>query len=139
MSDVIATAHHAIWIYALMSALGLILAAMWAGHTPESRRLSDELEATLTDLGKLGSLAAQILDAKETTAAPRLSRALRMGEPLNLWRLACLGEDFWVPFCTRILRRYGATVFSPQQTELLRGAARAGSKNMARMDLRQQA
>jgi hypothetical protein len=135
MTDFLLVGGRALAIYgtAILFGIGIAAMAAWLGHTEASRVLAGDVDTALASVGKIGVLAVLIFHTKETTAAPRLSRALRIGEPLNLWRLAGLGEDFWVPFCTLVLRRYGATVFSPQQTELLRGAARTGAKTMAHM------
>lgn len=134
MTEFLAVLHTAGIVLTLMSALGLLVTlSAWREHTPESRILADDIDAALEGCGKHGSLAAIIFDAKESTAAPRLSRALHIGEPLNIYRLAVLGRDFWVPFCTRVIRRYGGEVFSPEQVALLRGAERIGASHAIRV------
>ena len=125
MTDFLTVSQHATTILSLMSALALLVGmAVWREHTPESRLLAADIDEALNHCGKHGSLAALIFDTKESTAAPRLSRALHIGEPLNIYRLAVLGEAFWVPFCTRVIRRFGGEVFSPEQVTLLRAADR---------------
>lgn len=126
MTEFLAVLHTAGIALTVTSAMGLIAAmAMWREHTPESRLLAEDISAALDVVGpKHGSLAAIIFDAKESTALPRLSRALSIGEPLNIYRLAVLGPEFWIAFCTRVIRRYGGEVFTPEQVALLRGAAR---------------
>ena len=125
MTDFLTVAPHAVMVCAITSLLGLVLMAIWREHTPESRLLAADIAAALDGCGKQGALAATIFDTKESTAAPRLSRALHIGEPLNIYRLAVLGEAFWVPFCTRVIERFGGAVFSPKQVALVRAADQA--------------
>lgn len=122
-------------IYGTVIAVGIGVAvlAAWHGHTDESHLLADDVDAALSALGKHAPLAEQIYGIKASSGAPRLSRALQHGDPLNLWRLAGLGPDFWLAFCARVAARYGAVLFTPQQVELLRGAGRA--KRMAHMGI----
>jgi hypothetical protein len=123
----------AIYGTAIAIGIGVAILAAWQGHTAESHQLAEDVGAALSSLGKHAPLAEQIYGIKAPSAAPRLSRALQHGDPLNLWRLADLGPDFWLAFCARVAARYGAVVFTPQQVELLRGAGRA--KRMAHMGI----
>lgn len=134
MTEFLAVAHTALVSLTVTSAIGLLVGmAMWREHTPESRLIAADIDAALEGCGKHGSLASIIFDTKQSTAAPRLSRALHIGEPLNIYRLAVLGRDFWLPFATRIVRRYGGEVFTPEQVALLRGAERIGANHAIRV------
>lgn len=137
MSDFLALVGTEGVILSLTCAVGIGLCAMtaWRTHTPESLILAEDVNAAVSALGKHGLVAADIFGIKPQSASPRLSRALRMGEPLNLWRLAALHSEFWLTFCARVSARHGAVLFTPTQAELLCAAARVGQKPMARMGI----
>lgn len=138
MTNFLAVGGMALAIYGATVLCGIGIAALvaWSGHTDASRALADDVDAALSSLGKHGSLAEDIFGIKESSAAPRLSRALQHGDPLNLWRLGVLPPAFWLALCDRLAVRYGAVLFHPPQAELLRGAGRVSTKKMARMGIR---
>jgi len=116
-------------ISGLTVAFGLAVAAIlgaWTEHTDASRELAADVDASLTAVGKHGHLAVTVMG----TSAPKLSRAIRQGEPLNLWRLAALPDAFWLAFIERIADRIGAVVIRPQQVAVFRGFAVPSSQTM---------
>lgn len=117
----------------LVSASLAALMGAWREHTADSRTLAADVDAGLTAAGKHGQLAEHVIG----TSAPKLSRALNVGEPLNLWRLASLPDKFWLTFISKVAARYGAVVIWPEHVALLRGAANLDitPKKMARMGL----
>lgn len=110
-----------------------LLMGMWREHTEASRALAADVDAGLTAAGKHRQLAQTVLGMRP----PKLSAALNVGEPLNVWRLAALPDVFWLTLIARIAERYGAVVIMPQQVELLRGAAHLNipPKKMLRMGI----
>lgn len=113
-------------------ALGLCaLLGVWTEHTDASRVLAADVSDGLTAAGKHNQLAESVIGM----SAPKLSRALNLGEPLNLWRMAALPDAFWLAFIERVAARLGAVVIRPQQVAVFYGAAELGKKRMARMGI----
>lgn len=109
----------------------LIALSAWTEHTDASRALARDVVAALAIAGIKHASAADLIGLDEK----RLSRALAGTEALNLWRLAELPIAFWIALLSVMAVRFGASLISPEQVELLRGAARLIRipKRMARM------
>jgi hypothetical protein len=103
--------------------------AAWHGHTEESRLLALDIALALD----------ATYDKRETAAADMglhpadLSRQLAGRDPLNMWRLTSLTPDFWIALLAARSRRLGAALITPEQLQLLKGAAVMGPRKMARM------
>lgn len=115
----------------LVSLAVAALTGAWREHTDASRILAAEVADSLTAAGKHGQLAEGVIGMP----APKLSAALNVGEPLNMWRLAPLPPAFWLALIQRIAARYGAIVILPHQVDVLKGAANTSPKTMAKMGL----
>lgn len=112
---------------AMLAGFGM---AMWAGHTPRSRRLADFVEGALADI-ELPQKNAE-LEMELGKDGSTISKQLA-GRPLNLWRLALLPDLFLIAFAKRILRSFGYVVISPDERDLMLSFAQLGAKRMAKV------
>lgn len=120
-------------VYSAIVSVAVVLAMLfgpWREHTAASRVLASEVSDALTATGKHGALTHLI-----GMNHPKLSRALNVGEPLNLWRLASLPDAFWLELCERIVNRCGGLVIRPEHVAVFKGAAVLGVKKMAVMGI----
>lgn len=101
----------------------------WAGHTDASRELAEDMTAALADCGLSQKTAALEMGVHPSD----LNRQMAGRDPLNLWRLTSLPGAFWVAFLARRSQRIGAALITPDQLQLLKGAAAMGPKRMAKM------
>jgi hypothetical protein len=104
------------------------LCAAWAGHNDQSRVWAEDIRTAFAVLGLKHEEAAR----KMGLTPQDLSAQLAGRDPLNHWRLAYLGPRFEVALFTLRARRLGAEVITPEQVELLRGAARLGPRKLLR-------
>lgn len=106
-----------------------VVCVAWLQHTPESAQGSEDIKDALKETGLLNKQAAPVMRITE----PELSRQLAGRESLSYWRLLSLPVTFQIARIKREAARYGLTVLTPHERELMLGAARLGRRRMARM------
>ncbi len=98
-------------------------------HTDESRLFAQSV---------VRGLAAKSMKHEEAAAlmgltAQMFSRQLAGREPLNAFRLTSLPADVQIAILGDYLRTLNAEVITPEQVQLLKGAAALGARKMAQM------
>ncbi len=109
--------------------LGVLLTA-WFGHTDASREMAADFSDALGEHGVKRSTAAETMGL---TNEQQLSRQVAGNEPMQLYRLAALPAAVRLAFYRRQVARLGGLVLDESQAEIVRGAARLGTKRMAKI------
>lgn len=100
--------------------------AAWAGHTPESREMAEDIKSALVVIGLKQEAAAHVMGISPTKLADQLAGR----EPLNHFRLAFLGTRFEIALMVLRARRVGADLITPEQITYMKAAARLGPRRM---------
>jgi hypothetical protein len=104
-------------------------------HTDASRELAEDFALALAKAGISQKEAALTIYGKPYSD-PRLSRALRGSEGLNLWQVANLPTAFWVEFLKLRGYRVQCQVIEPGELSALivwvRALVGMGKKSMAK-------
>jgi transcriptional regulator with XRE-family HTH domain len=109
--------------------------AAWLGHTRRSLALAEAVREAIKACGWKEEYAARLMGL----SAPQLSRQLAGQEPLNVFRLAELPDEFQRAYDKYRAGQRGAVVLEPSEIELVRGAAHLGRRVMRKMTLPQTA
>lgn len=98
--------------------------AAWAGHTPESSEMAEDVSRALDAIGMKHQEAARLMGL----SLPKLSKQLSGRAPLNAYRLCYLPVAFHLQWLRLRSKRIGGAFIEPELVEFLKGAARAGRR-----------
>lgn len=103
-----------------------MILSLWSGHTDRSRALAQCVAASFDALGWKRDYAAALMGITPA----QLSRQLAGIEPMNVFRLANLGDAFDREYDRRRAGLRGAVVLEAPDLSLIRGACALGSRRM---------
>jgi hypothetical protein len=116
-----------------IGAVVLPFVAAWCGHTEKSRMQAQAVKVALDAVyPRKWYLAAERMGISEN----QLSRQVAGTEPLNLWRLADLPDEWHAAYDSARAQLRGAVVIEPDTLSLIRGAVAIGKRRMASVEPR---
>lgn len=107
----------------------IALLGSWTAHTDDSRRLALAVAAAMQKRGWTRKAAAGAMGLTES----HLSDKLAGREPLNLWQLSALGDDFLDALCAEIQAERGGLVLNADLVQVIRGVVQLGPRKALKL------